>query len=145
VLGGGAPAELTGESDSADAHAGELGEFLLEPDGAVIRSRLIGTLARAVEGRMLDPTIAWITADAEPTTPFGSAFRVRERFPLDARLLKRELAARGIGTLEIKKRGVDVDPAEFRTRLTLRGEDSAVLVLTRIAGARVALLADRLT
>ena len=38
-----------------------------------------------------------------------------ERFPLDVKTLKRELAARGIGTLEIKKRGVDIDPAQFRT------------------------------
>ena len=66
-----------------------------------------------------------------------------ERFPLDERLLARELAARGIGTLEIKKRGVDIDPAKLRPRLKLRGDASAVLVLTRIAGARTALLAER--
>ncbi|GAA2078997.1 50S ribosomal protein L11 methyltransferase [Pseudolysinimonas kribbensis] len=143
VLGAHGAAELTGPRDADDAEAGGLGEYLVEPDGAVIRARLIGDLARGVEGRMLDPTIAWITTDAEPTTPFGAVFRVRERFALDVRTLKKELAARGIGTLEIKKRGVDVDPAEFRKRLALRGENSAVLVLTRIAGARVAILADR--
>lgn len=96
------------------------------------------------DGRMLDETIAWITTDAEPATPFGQAFRVVERFPLDVKTLKRELAARGIGTLEIKKRGVDVDPARFRTQLGLRGSASATLVLTRIAGARAALLVERL-
>jgi hypothetical protein len=144
VLGSGGAAELTGAADAEDAEAGDLGEYLLEPDGAVIRARLIGDLARSVGGRMLDPTIAWITADAAPSTPFGAAFRVRERFPLDVRTLKRELAARRIGTLEIKKRGVDIDPATFRAKLALRGEESAVLVLTRIAGARVAILADRL-
>jgi len=45
--------------------------------------------------------------------------------------------------LEIKKRGVDVDPAAFRARLALKGRGSATLILTRIAGARVALLAER--
>ena len=74
---------------------------------------------------------------------------------IDARLLKtsmiavkvlrRELSARGIGSLEIKKRGVDIDPAQFRTRLGLRGPGSATLVLTRLAGARVAILAERVT
>jgi hypothetical protein len=93
---------------------------------------------------MLDPTIAWITTDTAPETPFGAAFRVRERFPLDAKTLKKELAARGIGSLEIKKRGVDVDPAAFRARLSLKGENTATLVLTRVAGSRVALLAERL-
>jgi len=146
VLRSGSAAELTAASDSADAEVGALGEYLLEPDGAVIRARLIGDLARSIPGggRMLDPTIAWITTDSAPTTPFGAAFRIVERYPLDVKTLKKELAARGIGTLEIKKRGVDVDPAAFRTRLGLKGDQAATLVLTRVAGARVALLAERL-
>jgi len=146
VLRSGSAAELTAASDSADAEVGALGEYLLEPDGAVIRARLIGDLARSIPsgGRMLDPTIAWITTDSAPNTPFGAAFRIVERYPLDVKTLKKELGARGIGTLEIKKRGVDVDPAAFRTRLGLKGDGAATLVLTRVAGARVALLAERL-
>jgi len=147
VLRSGSAAELTAARDSDDAEVGALGEYLLEPDGAVIRARLIGDLARSLPGeggRMLDPTIAWISSDSPPETPFGAAFRVLERFPLDVKTLKKQLGARGIGTLEIKKRGVDVDPAEFRARLALKGDATATLVLTRIAGARVALLAERL-
>lgn len=143
LLGDAGMHELTAEADSADAEAGALGRYLIEPDGSVIRARLIGDLARRVGGRMIDPTIAWITTDELPTTPFGQVFEVRERWPLDVKTLKRELAARGIGELEIKKRGVDVDPAEFRRRLALKGAGQATLVLTRVAGERVALLADR--
>jgi hypothetical protein len=136
-------AELHAEADAPDEPVGQLGEYLVEPDGAVIRARLIGDLARLIGGRMLDPTIAWITTDRTPTTAFGQRFRVLERFPLDLKTLKRELASRGIGTLEIKKRGVDVDPAQFRTKLALAGDASATLVLTRVAGARAALLVER--
>ena len=143
VLSSGGVAELSAPADSPDAEAGDLGEYLLEPDGAVIRARLIGDLARRVDGRMLDPTIAWITGDDPAPTPFGQTFRVLERFPLDVKTLKRELSARGIGTLEIKKRGVDIDPAQFRTRLGLAGAGSATLVLTRVAGARAAILVER--
>src|SRR3954471_22295803 len=117
VLRSGGATELTAAHDSEDAEVGALGEYLLEPDGAVIRARLIGDLARRLPGgggRMLDPTIAWITSDSPPESPFGAAFRVLERFPLDVKTLKKELAARGIGALEIKKRGGDVDPAVFR-------------------------------
>lgn len=144
VLGAGGVSELSAAADAPDVEAGGLGAYLVEPDGAVIRARLIGDLARRLDGRMLDPTIAWITTDAEPSTPFGQSFRVLERFPLDVKTLRRELGARGIGTLEIKKRGVDVDPASFRTRLALSGEASATLVLTRVAGSRGALLVERL-
>jgi SAM-dependent methyltransferase len=137
------PAELRATGDSDDVEAGALGDYLYEPDGAVIRARLIGDLARSLAGRMLDSTIAYITADRLEPTPFARAFRIVERFPLDEKVLARELAARGIGTLEIKKRGIDVDPAQLRPRLKLRGDAAAVLVLTRAAGARVALLAER--
>lgn len=143
VLGASGVAELTASDDSPDTDTGDLDEYLLEPDGAVIRARLIGDLARTHSGRMLDPTIAWITTPERPETPFGQAFRVVERLPLDVKTLKRELAARGVGTLEIKKRGVDIDPAEFRRKLALAGDASATLVLTRIAGARTAILVER--
>jgi len=144
VRGDTPPAELRAAADSADVECGPLGEYLYEPDGAVIRARLIGDLARSIEGRMLDPTIAYITADRPTPTPFARGFRILERFTFSVPLLKRELAARGIGALEIKKRGIDVDPAVLRPKLALKGQKSAVLLLTRIAGTRVALLAERI-
>lgn len=143
VIGDGVTDELTAASASEDAELGSLGEFVYEPDGAVIRARLIGDLVRRLGGRMLDPTIAYFTSGALVATPFATAFRVIESFPFDERILKKELAARGIGTLEIKKRGMDVDPAQLRTRLNLKGRESATLILTRVAGKRVALLAER--
>jgi len=135
--------ELTAKRDSEDAAVGELGDWVYEPDGAVIRARLIGLLADQLGGRMLDPTIAYVTADRLAPTPFARAFHVRERWPLDVRHLRRELAAREIGVLEIKKRGVDIDPAALRPKLQLRGDRSAVLILTRVAGEKAALLAER--
>jgi SAM-dependent methyltransferase len=144
VLRGGAPPiELRSASDSPDVDAGPLGEYVYEPDGAVIRARLIGDLARSIDGRMLDPTIAYLTTDTAAPTPFARGFRVLERLPIDVARLKRALGERGIGALEIKKRGVDIDPARLRPKLALRGDASAVLILTRIAGDRVALLAER--
>ena len=55
----------------------------------------------------------------------------------------RKLRERGIGRLEIKKRGMDVDPAVLRKALGLKGDGAATLILTRIGKKRVALLADR--
>lgn len=144
VLGAHGPAELTAAADSPDAEPGPLGAYVLEPDGAVIRARLIGDLARSTNARMLDRTIAYLTADEVAPTPFATAFRVIAELPLDVRTLKREVAARGIGTLEIKKRGVDADPDALRKQLAPKGEGSATLILTRIAGKRRAILAERI-
>lgn len=144
VVSASGASELTAAADSDDVDPGDLGEYLYEPDGAVIRARLIGDLARSIDARMISRDIAWLTTEARVDTPFAQGFRVLETFPLDERTLKRELRARGIGRLEIKKRGVDVDPATFRKRLSLQGTGSATLVLTRVAGRHTALLCERL-
>jgi len=145
VIGDHGTAELTAEADSADEPVGDLGRFLYEPDGAVIRARLIGDLVREIGGRMLDTSIAYFSADTAVVTPFASCFEIVADFALDKRSLKKELAERKIGTLEIKKRGVDIDPATFRTSLSLKGKNSATLILTRVGGKRRALLAQRTT
>lgn len=143
VIGEHGSAELTAAEDSADVELGELGEYLYEPDGAVIRARLIGDLARTIDARMLSDQIAYLTTDSAVETPFAVGFRITETLPLDERAIKKRLQALGIGTLEIKKRGVDVDPAQFRAKLSLKGKGNATLFLTRVAGKRVALLAER--
>ncbi|WP_165068837.1 class I SAM-dependent methyltransferase [Marisediminicola senii] len=143
VMGDHGTAELTAAADSDDVPVRALGSFVYEPDGAVIRARLIGDLARRIDAGMLSTGIAYLTSDAVVETPFARAFRVLETFPLDEKLLKRELAARGIGTLEIKKRGVDLDPAQLRKRLSLSGQHSATLIATRVDGRHAALLVER--
>ncbi|MEX0152260.1 THUMP-like domain-containing protein [Microbacterium sp. LMI1-1-1.1] len=135
--------ELTAPDDSPDVEQRERGAYVHEPDGAVIRARLIGEVARSLDAGMLAPGIAYLTSDAAVTSPFVSSFRVREELPADPKKLAQALRARGIGTLEIKKRGVDVDPTVLRKKLSLKGDESATLLLTRVGSRRLALLADR--
>ncbi|GAA2912941.1 hypothetical protein GCM10017596_13040 [Microbacterium keratanolyticum] len=143
VVRGGHTHELTAPADSEDAPVRELGAFLHEPDGAVIRARLIGDVARHLEAGMLDEHIAYLTSDAALTSPFVQSFRVREVLPVTPKAISAALRAGEIGTLEIKKRGVDIDPATFRKKLTLRGPNAATLILARVGSKRHAILADR--
>lgn len=135
--------ELVAAADAPDAASRPLGEFIYEPDGAVIRARLIGQLAADLGAGMVGDGIAYLTGDRLVRTPFAAAFRIVASLPAGEKALRRALAERGIGTLEIKKRGVPVDPAQLRTRLQLRGPGSATLILTRAEGTHVALLAER--
>jgi hypothetical protein len=143
VLRGEHSAELVSAGDSADAEVGELGTYLYEPDGSVIRARLIGDLARSLDARMVSEQIAYLTSDTLVSSPFVAAFRVVDILPSDESKLKKELRRRGIGRLEIKKRGVDIDPATLRRRLSLSGEAEATLVMTRVKGRHTAILAER--
>ncbi len=117
-----------------------LGEFVAEPDGAVIRAGLVGTLADQLGAGLLDPTIAYVTADSPSETPFARWFRVEESMPLDTKRLAAALHARGVGAVEIKKRGVDVVPERLRAQLKLRGSESATVILTRVGGRHMALI-----
>lgn len=135
--------ELTGKADQPDAEAGPLGRYIYEPDGAVIRARLVHTIAEKLAAHALTEGMAYVSSDRLIPTPFASAFEVEEVLPLDERKISTVLTQRNIGHLEIKKRGVDIDPATLRKRLKLRGDQSATLIATRLAGRRVAILAQR--
>ncbi len=143
LLRAGRPHELTASADAPDPEVRPLGEYLYEPDGAVIRARLIGLLAERIGAGLASDGIAYLTSDEFVATPFAQAFRIIEELPAREKELRRALAARGVGALEIKKRGADVDPAGLRARLRLKGPESATLFLTRVAGRHVALLAER--
>ncbi len=143
VLRGSQSHELTAPADADDAAVRPLGAFLHEPDGAVIRARLIGDVARSLDAGMLDEKIAYLTGDAAVTSPFVQSFRVRETTTTNAKAISAMLRAHDIGTLEIKKRGMDVDPAALRKKLSLRGSQGATLLLALTAAGRIAILANR--
>jgi hypothetical protein len=141
VIGDGGLATITAEDDPG-AGVRAHGEFLYEPDGAVIRAGLVTAVAAGVEGGLLDEHIAYVTSDRSFRTPFARGYRVVEELPYREKQLRAALRERGIGTLAIKKRGVTASPEELRQRLGLRGDRSATLVLTRAAGHGTALLVE---
>jgi hypothetical protein len=114
--------------------------YLLEPDGAVIRAHLVQQVAARVAGRLLDPTIAYLTADAPEPTPFGRWYQVHEVMPFSLKALRVRLRALDAGTLVVKKRGTAVDPEQLRRRLRLTGSRETTVVLTRVQGRQVAMV-----
>jgi SAM-dependent methyltransferase len=136
------PHHLAG--DGAPGDVGELGGWLHEPDDAVIRAGLVGALAERIDGQLVDPRIAWITTDADVRDPLARSFRVVEELPYREKQLKAALVARDVGTLTVKKRGVDVVPEVLVKRLRLKGSRRATVVLTRVDDRAVALLVEPL-
>lgn len=132
--------ELVG--DGAPGLVGGVGGWLHEPDDAVIRAGLVGTLAEQVGGRLVDPQIAWVTTDGDVRHPLARSFRVVEELPFREKQLKAALVARDVGTLTIKKRGVDVVPEQLVRRLRLKGSHRATVVLTRVADVGAAFLVE---
>ena len=60
--------------------------------------------------------------------------------PFSLKRLRALLRERGVGRLEIRKRGSALEPDQLRRDLRLSGSEGASLVLTRVAGAPTVLL-----
>lgn len=124
--------------------ARELGPYMYEPDPAVIRAGGIERLAGELDLAPVSEGIAYLTGEPVESDLLG-AFRVREVLPMNAKAVKKALQREGIGQLEIKKRGTDVTPEEFRRKLSLKKAKGAraVLILTPLLGRHRAVLATR--
>jgi SAM-dependent methyltransferase len=132
-------AELIGLGDPGDV--GDVGTWLHEPDDAVIRAGLVGELATRMGGRLVDPHLAYVTTDDASADPLARSFRIVEELPYREKGLRAALVAHDVGTLTVKKRGVDVVPEQLVKRLKLKGTRPGTLVLARIGnGARAFLV-----
>jgi SAM-dependent methyltransferase len=130
---------LTGAGNKP-AEVGPVGAWIYDPDPAVVRSHLVAEFAESVGGRLADPEIAYVYTDDPVDTPFARRLGVTEVLPFSLKRLRALLRERGIGVLEIRKRGSALVPDQLRKDLRLSGPNKCGLVLTRVEGAPVALL-----
>lgn len=140
VIRRGVAHELTG-TGIALAPVGRPAGYIYDPDGAVVRSHLVASFAEIVDGVLADPAIAYVWSDRAVETPFARCFAVDEVMPFSLKRLRSALRERGVGRLEILKRGSPLSPDSLRPQLKLSGDGSASLILTRVAGDPVAIIA----
>ena len=147
--------ELTAVSDFGEdpavtvAGPAGLTGVLWEPDPAVIRSGLVAQLCAQVGGWLLDERIAYFCSDAEkcePHSPLARQFRVLEVLPYSPKRLKLWCAAHHVGSVDIKKRGVDVVPERLRRQILPKKPPAAprhaTLVITRLGDTRLAAVVE---
>jgi hypothetical protein len=120
-----------------------LGQYVYEPDAAVLAADLAAALAAEHGLAALSPGIAYFTSDRLVTDPTLAAFVVTDVLPFDVKRLKSLLRARRIGRLVVKKRGTPHDPAVVWRQLQVPGDESATLLLAPIGGKVMAILGQR--
>jgi hypothetical protein len=131
------PADLPGE-----VAVRPMGRYVHEPDPAVTAAHLVPVVADRLGGWLLDQRIGYVSSDVAGSSPLARSYAVLDELPYQRRRLKLALRERRVGSLTIKKRGVDIQPEVLRGQLDLRGPESATLLLTRTpAGARAYLVA----
>lgn len=132
--------QLTDADDPGTADVAPVGRFVYEPDDAVIRAHLVTGFSALYSGWLLDRHLAYVSSDAFHATGLGRGYELVEVLPFKEKALRAALRARDIGTLTIKKRGVDVTPEALRARLRLNGGVPGTIILTRTPAGAQALL-----
>jgi hypothetical protein len=117
--------------------------YVFEPDSGVLAADLRGAIGECYKLEVVSANAAYFTGDSPVVTPLLSTFEVIEVLPYDARKLNRWLRARSIGTVEVKKRGVEIDPARVQRELSGNGDDSATVLLCPIGNRVRAIVARR--
>ncbi|WP_067471290.1 THUMP-like domain-containing protein [Nocardia amamiensis] len=133
----GAHSTLT-DAEPDDIPEGEPGDWIVDPDGAIVRAGLVRHYAARHRLWQLDPRIAYLTGDRVPAGTRG--FRIIDRLDYREKTLRAELRRHDCGPLEILARGVDVDPDRLRRTLKPAGSQPFTLVITRIGRASTAFL-----
>ncbi|MEU5565696.1 THUMP-like domain-containing protein [Micromonospora musae] len=130
---------LTGAGDR-EAEVGPVRRFLHDPDPAVVRAHLVAELADELGATLADPAIAYLYADEPTPRPYARCLEVTDVLPFSLKRLRALLRERGVGRVEILKRGSALTPEQLRRDLRLAGDAAASLVLTRVAGAPTVLV-----
>ncbi len=134
---------VCGAADVIPTVTQQIRRYVFEPDAAVLAAHLVGALAEREGLHAIHAQVAYLTGDEPLTSPALSPFEVLDVLPFDEKKLKAWLRERNIGRLEVKKRGVEIEPESLRKKLRVAGEASATLILTPFAERVVAILARR--
>jgi hypothetical protein len=136
---------VVGEPNQPITTANSPDRFVFDIDSAVLAAHLKGALAAECNLKALSAGATYLTGPQPFADPALYCFEVTDVMPFDKRRLAQYLREHNIGTLEIKKRGVELNPEVLRGQLKLRGDGAATLLVTPVAGRTTAILARRLS
>ena len=132
-----------GEAPYADIAAP--GEWLIEPDPALIAAQAVDDLAAAEGLWRLAAGLVWLSGGAPVDTPLAHSFRVLADVPGREREVARALRKLDAGRVEIKPRGVKLDTDALQRRLRGRGRRPVAVLWGRLGQKQRAFLCERAT
>ena len=121
----------------------EAGEWLIEPDPAVIAADAVDDLAAAHGLWRIQPGLCWLFGDGPVETPLAHAFHVLEAIPGRERDVARALRRLDAGEVEVKTRGVKLDTDGLQKRLRGRGPRALAVLWCRIGPKQRVFLCER--
>ncbi len=139
------PEKITLEKqDAKPPEVSGLGQYLYEPDPAYIKAGLINTLAEIHTLSALNPHIAYLTANQLHKTPVMKAFKVVAETSVNPEEINKKLIEWGIGRVDFKARGVDIDLKNIHKQINGTGKGKGVIIFTIIGEEKRAVICQYL-
>lgn len=124
---------------------GELGDYLYEPDPAVIRTGLVEQLGTQLGLNLLDPNIAYLSGKQAIESSFIKGYQIEACLPLKFKQINHYLRQHQIGQVNIKQRGTGLSSERVVKQLKpVKSGLERTLILIRIKDDHLALICSRL-
>lgn len=140
----------TGSQGSPTVRAPRVGEFLHNPDPAILRARALDTLANQLNAAQLQSQIGYLSGPTPSVTRSATSFEIRHVQELNWKSLNQALAAQGWREFEYLGRGVPFSQLEVRKRLNRaskamkkKGKGRGTVVIYRADHGYISLLCQR--
>lgn len=136
------PAEVAPPAPLRDPDAP--GEYLIEPDPAVIAAGAVDDLAARFGLCRIAPRLDWCVADSPVHTPLARNYRILRVEPGRPRNVARAVRELEGGIVEIKPRGLKLDTDTLQRRLRGRGDRTLTLCWADLHPRQIVFLCERI-
>ncbi|MCE5276694.1 MAG: methyltransferase domain-containing protein [Planctomycetaceae bacterium] len=139
------PQAATIGASEAPKRIAAIGEFLVEPDAAVIAADAVDTLAQQHGLWRIDHRVVWLFGDRPAETPLARSYRILQEAPGRREDVKKAINALGGGLVVIKPRGLHVDTDRMQKTLRGKGDRPLVVFWYRLGDQQKVLIGEELT
>lgn len=145
-----ASARNPGESHVQVQATANLGNYLFDPDPAIIRAGILPDICERLEAAPVSSGIAYLTGNTLPNsedTPAVRCYQIVENLPLKTKMVSSYLRSRQATRLDVLKRGVALDIATWRKKVMPKKQRdwtplTITVALTRVGGAHRCLVLE---
>lgn len=133
--------ETLTNTDPDDCGVDLLGEFLFEPDAAIIRAGLVKHAGAKLGLHLVDENIAYLSGTKNIESPLLKSYQIEARLPLKIKNINRYLRENHIYRVNVKQRGTGLSPEKVSRQLKPAKEGvERTLILLRIMDEHIALI-----
>jgi len=120
-----------------------VGEYVFDPDPAVVRAGLSGMVAEQFGLSPIDWTVPMLTGSELVQSPFVTAYRVEFADKFHVGRLRDHLREHHVGRVTMVKRGSLLDSDDVTKKLKLNGPEHRMVILTRANGEQTVIVGQR--